>query len=72
MIQKARIRDKLGDDVAEVEDGSQGILLAGGEEAVRDNATFKAITEICQEDDHDEDYRNVINMEKEAKKTESI
>ena len=68
VIHKARVRDKFGDDVAEVEDEGQGIVLAGGEEAVSDNATLKAITEIYQEDDDDEDYRNVINMAEEAKK----
>ncbi len=69
-ISRARIRDNLKDaNVAKEEDEDQGIVLAGGEEAVSDAATLKALSKVWEDnDDDDEDVRNALLAAGKAKK----
>lgn len=70
MIKSARVKDNLKDaNVAKEEDADQGIVLAGGEEAVSDRATLKALNKVFEDnDDDDEDVRNALMAAGKKKK----
>lgn len=68
-IHKARVKNKGSSSVAEVEDEDQAIVLAGGEEAVSDAATLKALSKVWDDkDEDDEDVRNALIAANRPKK----
>lgn len=63
-ISRARAPDNAKnavDNAAEVDAEDQGVVLAGGEEAVSDAATLAALSKALEEDDDENDHENVRN-----------
>lgn len=64
-IASARIPESEGDGGKEVETEDQGVVLAGGDEAVSDAATLAALAKALEdEDDEEEEVRNLLGKSK--------
>jgi len=62
-INDARVRNKGKTDLVEVVDEEQELVLAGGEEAVSELATLKALSKAWEDkDEDDEDVRNALKI----------